>query len=235
MHHHPLALRNDHEEVHVLGLIAPIQRGAVVHQSLSHGTLSSQPVRCASINGKDRSFTNVVMLDDGRLTSTKPGVVNFKNTIIIMTSNLGAEYLTGLRDDQDSEAVRDQVMDVVKASFRPEFLNRVDEIILIHRLHRREMGAIVDIQLVRLEKLLAERKITLELGGDARAWLADKGYDPVYGARPLKRAIQRFIQDPLSERILSGDFPDGSKVLVSAGSDRLVFAANTSEAAPQAA
>jgi ATP-dependent Clp protease ATP-binding subunit ClpB len=175
------------------------------------------------------------VLDDGRLTDGQGRTVDFKNTIIIMTSNLGAEFLTQLGENDEVDSVRDMVLGVVRQAFRPEFLNRVDEIILFHRLHRREMGAIVDIQLVRLEKLLAERKITLELGGDARAWLADKGYDPVYGARPLKRAIQRFIQDPLSERILSGDFPDGSKVLVSAGSDRLVFAANTSEAAPQAA
>ncbi|MCB1446476.1 MAG: AAA family ATPase, partial [Rhizobiaceae bacterium] len=161
--------------------------------------------------------------------------VDFKNTIIIMTSNLGAEFLTQLGEDDEVESVREMVLGVVRQAFRPEFLNRVDEIILFHRLHRREMGAIVDIQLERLEKLLAERKITLELGADARAWLADKGYDPVYGARPLKRAIQRYVQDPLSERILSGDFPDGSKILVSAGSDRLVFSANTSQADQQAA
>jgi ATP-dependent Clp protease ATP-binding subunit ClpB len=175
------------------------------------------------------------VLDDGRLTDGQGRTVDFKNTIIIMTSNLGAEFLTQLGENDEVESVREMVLGVVRQAFRPEFLNRVDEIILFHRLHRREMGAIVDIQLTRLEKLLAERKITLELGGDARAWLADKGYDPVYGARPLKRAIQRFVQDPLSERILSGDFPDGSKILVSAGSDRLVFAANTSEATQEAA
>ena len=145
-----------------------------------------------------------------------------------MTSNLGAEFLTQMGENDEVDSVRELVLGVVRQSFRPEFLNRVDEIILFHRLHRKEMGAIVDIQLERLAKLLAERKITLELGADARGWLADKGYDPVYGARPLKRAIQRYIQDPLSERILSGDFPDGSKILVSSGSDRLVFAANTS-------
>ncbi|PPJ45466.1 ATP-dependent chaperone ClpB [Rhizobium sp. KAs_5_22] len=164
------------------------------------------------------------VLDDGRLTDGQGRTVDFKNTIIIMTSNLGAEYLTGLRDDQDSEAVRDQVMDVVKASFRPEFLNRVDEIILFHRLRRAEMGTIVDIQLKRLVALLAERKITIDLRPDAREWLADKGYDPVYGARPLKRVIQKFVQDPMAEQILSGTIPDGSTVTVSAGSDRLLFA-----------
>jgi ATP-dependent Clp protease ATP-binding subunit ClpB len=125
------------------------------------------------------------VLDDGRLTDGQGRTVDFKNTMIIMTSNLGAEYLTALREDEDSESVREQVMSVVRASFRPEFLNRVDEIILFHRLKRNEMGAIVDIQLQRLLKLLADRKIELELDGDAREWLADKGYDPVYGARPL--------------------------------------------------
>ena len=175
------------------------------------------------------------VLDDGRLTDGQGRTVDFKNTIIIMTSNLGAEFLTQLGENDEVDSVRDMVLGVVRQSFRPEFLNRVDEIILFHRLHRKEMGAIVDIQLDRLTKLLAERKISLDLGADARAWLADKGYDPVYGARPLKRAIQRYVQDPLSERILSGDFPDGSKISVSAGSDRLVFAANTSETAQEAA
>jgi ATP-dependent Clp protease ATP-binding subunit ClpB len=112
---------------------------------------------------------------------------------------------------------------VVRAHFRPEFLNRVDEIILFHRLKREEMGAIVDIQLERLLKLLSERKIALELDEDARNWLANKGYDPVYGARPLKRVIQKYVQDPLAEQILSGQLPDGSRVLVTSGSDRLLF------------
>jgi ATP-dependent Clp protease ATP-binding subunit ClpB len=170
------------------------------------------------------------VLDDGRLTDGQGRTVDFKNTIIIMTSNLGAEYLTQLGEDDDSDKVRDQVMDVVKASFRPEFLNRVDEIILFHRLHRKEMGAIVEIQLGRLVRLLADRKIEIELGADARTWLADKGYDPIYGARPLKRAIQRYVQDPLSERILSGEFGDGTKIHVSAGSDRLVFSARQPKA-----
>jgi ATP-dependent Clp protease ATP-binding subunit ClpB len=171
------------------------------------------------------------VLDDGRLTDGQGRTVDFKNTLIVMTSNLGAEYLVRLADDEDSDKARDQVMDVVKSAFRPEFLNRVDEIILFHRLRRTEMGAIVDIQLERLLKLLADRKIVLELGDDARNWLADKGYDPVYGARPLKRAIQRYVQDPLSERILSGEFPDGSRIHVAAGSDRLLFTARgTSQA-----
>jgi ATP-dependent Clp protease ATP-binding subunit ClpB len=163
------------------------------------------------------------VLDDGRLTDGQGRTVDFRNTMIIMTSNLGAEYLTQLKEGDDSEEVREQVMDVVRSHFRPEFLNRVDEIILFHRLKREEMGAIVDIQLERLLQLLSERKIALELDEDARTWLANKGYDPVYGARPLKRVIQKYVQDPLAEQILSGQVPDGSRVLVTSGSDRLLF------------
>ncbi|WP_377293834.1 ATP-dependent chaperone ClpB [Rhizobium sp. SG2393] len=169
------------------------------------------------------------VLDDGRLTDGQGRTVDFKNTMIIMTSNLGAEYLTGLGENEDSEAVREQVMGVVRASFRPEFLNRVDEIILFHKLRRSEMGAIVDIQLERLRRLLADRKIAVELDADARVWLADKGYDPVYGARPLKRTIQKFVQDPLAEKILGGEIPDGSVVTVTAGSDRLLFTPRADE------
>jgi ATP-dependent Clp protease ATP-binding subunit ClpB len=163
------------------------------------------------------------VLDDGRLTDGQGRTVDFKNTMIIMTSNLGAEYLSNLPEGADTDQVRDQVMDVVKASFRPEFLNRVDEIILFHRLQRTEMGAIVDIQMKRLISLLAERKIAIELTPDARQWLADKGYDPVYGARPLKRVIQKFVQDPMAEQILGAQIPDESTVVVDAGSDRLLF------------
>ena len=163
------------------------------------------------------------VLDDGRLTDGQGRTVDFRNTMIIMTSNLGAEYLTQLGENDDSDMVRDQVMDVVRGHFRPEFLNRVDEIILFHRLKRGEMGAIVDIQLARLRQLLAERKITLELDDEARAFLADKGYDPAYGARPLKRAVQKYVQDPLAEQILQGSFPDGSTIKAYAGSDRLNF------------
>ncbi len=163
------------------------------------------------------------VLDDGRLTDGQGRTVDFRNTMIIMTSNLGAEYLTKLGEGQDSDAVRELVMGEVRSHFRPEFLNRVDEIILFHRLKREEMGAIVDIQLKRLVNLLAERKITLELDDDARHWLAEKGYDPVYGARPLKRAIQKYVQDPLAEQILSGQIPDGSLVKVTSGTDRLLF------------
>ncbi|WP_419906643.1 ATP-dependent chaperone ClpB [Hoeflea sp.] len=163
------------------------------------------------------------VLDDGRLTDGQGRTVDFRNTLVIMTSNLGAEFLTGLSDGQDVDAVRDQVMDVVKASFRPEFLNRVDETILFHRLRREDMGAIVDIQMERLSKLVAERKITIDLGADARDWLADKGYDPAYGARPLKRVIQKFVQDPLAEKILAGDITDGQTVTIGAASDRLLI------------
>ncbi|MBB3444585.1 ATP-dependent chaperone ClpB [Rhizobium sp. BK379] len=163
------------------------------------------------------------VLDDGRLTDGQGRTVDFRNTMIIMTSNLGAEYLTQLREGEDSETVREQVMDVVRGHFRPEFLNRIDEIILFHRLKREEMGAIVDIQLKRLISLLSERKIVLDLDEEARNWLANKGYDPVYGARPLKRVIQKFVQDPLAEQILSGQVPDGSTVKITSGSDRLLF------------
>ena len=163
------------------------------------------------------------VLDDGRLTDGQGRTVDFRNTMIIMTSNLGSEYLVALGEDENAEAARDQVMDVVRASFRPEFLNRVDEVILFHRLHRSEMGAIVDIQMERLEKLLADRKIHLELDESGREWLAQKGYDPAYGARPLKRVIQREVQDPLAEKILIGDVKDESTVKISAGGDHLSF------------
>jgi ATP-dependent Clp protease ATP-binding subunit ClpB len=164
-----------------------------------------------------------VVLFDGRLTDGQGRTVDFRNTLIVMTSNLGAQYLVELRDDQDVDVVRDEVMNVVKASFRPEFLNRVDEVILFHRLRRQDMGRIVEIQLRRLENLLADRKINLDLDAEAIEWLAQKGYDPVYGARPLKRVIQKELQDPLAEKILGGEILDGSLVKVTAGSDRLNF------------
>ena len=163
------------------------------------------------------------VLDDGRLTDGQGRTVDFRNTLIIMTSNLGAEFLANQPEGEDVDAVRGPVMDVVRGHFRPEFLNRLDEIILFHRLKRTEMGAIVDIQMVRLEKLLADRQIGLELDQSARGWLADKGYDPIYGARPLKRVIQRFVQDPLAEKILGGEIHDGDKVAVTGGTDRLLF------------
>jgi ATP-dependent Clp protease ATP-binding subunit ClpB len=163
------------------------------------------------------------VLDDGRLTDGQGRTVDFRNTLIVMTSNLGADYLVNQKEGEDSEAVRDQVMSVVRANFRPEFLNRVDEILLFHRLRREDMGRIVDIQLQRLHKLLEERKISIKLEPAAREWLAEKGYDPAYGARPLKRVIQKNLQDPLAELILSGKIKDGDKVAVSAGKSGLTF------------
>jgi ATP-dependent Clp protease ATP-binding subunit ClpB len=163
------------------------------------------------------------VLDDGRLTDGQGRTVDFKNTLIIMTSNMGSEYLVNLPDGQDVDVVKDQVMDVVKQSFRPEFLNRVDDIILFHRLMRQHMGSIVDIQLERLTKLLSERKIMVQLSDDAKVLLAEKGYDPAYGARPLKRVIQKMIQDPLAEEILSGRVKDGDSVDVDVKAGVLVF------------
>ncbi|MEZ5765396.1 MAG: ATP-dependent chaperone ClpB [Xanthobacteraceae bacterium] len=163
------------------------------------------------------------VLDDGRLTDGQGRTVDFRNTLIIMTSNLGAEYLVNQPEGEDTEAVRDQVMGVVRASFRPEFLNRVDEIILFHRLQKSEMGKIVDIQMRRLGKLLEERKIVLDLTPSGRDWLAEKGWDPAYGARPLKRVIQRSVQDPLAEMILAGEIKDDETVKVDVGPDGLTF------------
>jgi ATP-dependent Clp protease ATP-binding subunit ClpB len=163
------------------------------------------------------------VLDDGRLTDGQGHTVDFRNTLIVMTSNLGSEYLASQPEGQDSDAVRDQVMAVVRANFRPEFLNRIDEIILFHRLKRSDMTKIVDIQMARLARLLEDRKITIVLEPSARDWLADKGYDPTYGARPLKRVIQKSVQDPLSELILSGRIKDGEKVVISAGKQGLTF------------
>jgi len=163
------------------------------------------------------------VLDDGRLTDGQGRTVDFRNTLIIMTSNLGSEYLVNQKEGEDSSAVEGQVMDVVRAHFRPEFLNRVDEIILFHRLRREDMGQIVDIQLKRLAKLLADRKITLELDDQAKDWLGNKGYDPAYGARPLKRVIQKYVQDPLAEMVLAGKVRDGETVKITTGPDGLLF------------
>jgi len=157
------------------------------------------------------------VLDDGRLTDGQGRTVDFRNTLLIMTSNLGSEYLVNQGEGDETGAVRDEVMGVVRHHFRPEFLNRIDEIILFHRLKRSEMGAIVDIQLGRLQKLLDERKITLSVEPDARDWLADKGYDPAYGARPLKRVIQKAVQDRLAEQLLAGAIHDGETVPVRLG------------------
>jgi ATP-dependent Clp protease ATP-binding subunit ClpB len=174
------------------------------------------------------------VLDDGRLTDGQGRTVDFRNTLIIMTSNLGSEFLVNQPEGEDTSAVREQVMGMVRAHFRPEFLNRVDEIILFHRLQRSEMSRIVEIQFSRLQKLLEDRKITLMLDAAARDWLADKGWDPAYGARPLKRVIQRYLQDPLSEMILAGEVRDGDRVAISVEGNVLTFngkAPNTAEIA----
>ena len=171
------------------------------------------------------------VLDDGRLTDGQGHTVGFRNTLIVMTSNLGSEFLVNQPEGEDSDAVRDQVMGVVRSAFRPEFLNRVDEIILFHRLKKAEMTRIVDIQMTRLQKLLDDRKIVITLDAGAREWLADKGWDPAYGARPLKRVIQKSVQDPLAEMILAGTVKDGEPVTVSAGKQGLTFNGKLAQAA----
>jgi len=163
------------------------------------------------------------VLDDGRLTDGQGRTVDFTNTLIILTSNLGSQYLANLPDDASTESVEPQVMEVVRAHFRPEFLNRLDEIILFHRLGQSHMGPIVDIQVGRVQKLLTDRKVTLELTDAAREWLGRVGYDPVYGARPLKRAVQKYLQDPLAEAILRGEVPDGSTVTVDDADGKLAL------------
>jgi ATP-dependent Clp protease ATP-binding subunit ClpB len=163
------------------------------------------------------------VLDEGRLTDGQGRTVDFRNTLLVMTSNIGADLLVGLGENDDVEKVRDQVMSLVRANFRPEFLNRVDEIILFHRLRRDQMGAIVDIQVARLQKLLDERKLTIELSKEAREFLAAKGYDPAYGARPLKRVIQKELQDPLAGKILAGEIKDGDRIKVGLSKGDLTF------------
>jgi ATP-dependent Clp protease ATP-binding subunit ClpB len=163
------------------------------------------------------------VLDDGRLTDGQGHTVDFRNTLIALTSNLGSEFLAALPEGQPAGAARDQVMEIVRRSFRPEFLNRLDEIILFNRLGRSEMKRIVDIQLRHLQQLLAERKITLKIDDTAKTWLANTGYDPVYGARPLKRVIQRELQNPLATMLLSGTIKDGEAVRVSVHDGRLTI------------
>ncbi len=162
------------------------------------------------------------VLDDGRLTDGQGRTVDFSNTLIILTSNLGSQYLANM-EGEDVSSVEPQVMEIVRAHFRPEFLNRLDEIILFHRLGMAQMAPIVDIQVSRVDKLLADRKIVLDLTDAARAWLGRVGYDPVYGARPLKRAVQRYLQDPLADLILRGDVKDGATVRVDEGDGKLAL------------
>jgi ATP-dependent Clp protease ATP-binding subunit ClpB len=162
------------------------------------------------------------VLDDGILTDGQGRRVDFKQTIIVLTSNLGSQALSQLPDGSDAAQAKRDVMDAVRAHFRPEFLNRLDDMIVFDRLTRDDMDGIVKIQLKRLESRLAQRKITLELDEAALSWLADEGYDPVFGARPLKRVIQRALQDQLAEMILAGEIVDGSEITVHAGVDGLI-------------
>jgi ATP-dependent Clp protease ATP-binding subunit ClpB len=165
------------------------------------------------------------VLDDGRLTDGQGRTVDFTNTLIILTSNLGSQAIAALPDDAPVEQAEPAVMDVVRAHFRPEFLNRLDEIVLFHRLAQQHMGGIVDIQVARVQKLLNDRKVTLELTDAARAWLGRVGYDPVYGARPLKRAVQKYLQDPLADLILKGEVRDGATIKVDEGDGALNLSA----------
>ncbi|MBN2761151.1 MAG: ATP-dependent chaperone ClpB [Rhodobacteraceae bacterium] len=177
------------------------------------------------------------VLDDGVLTDGQGRTVDFKQTLIVLTSNLGSQALSRLPEGADPQAARDEVMEAVRGHFRPEFLNRLDETVIFDRLARTDMDSIVDIQIARLLKRLLARKITLNLDDSARAWLADKGYDPVYGARPLKRVIQRYLQDPLAQLLLSGKVMDGATVAVSAGPDGLLIDDHlaSDDSAPRAA
>jgi ATP-dependent Clp protease ATP-binding subunit ClpB len=163
------------------------------------------------------------VLDDGVLTDGQGRTVDFKQTLIILTSNLGAQALSQLPEGSDSSDAKRDVMDAVRAHFRPEFLNRLDETVIFDRLAREDMAGIVDIQLRLLKARLASRKIVLDLDDAARQWLADEGYDPVFGARPLKRVIQRALQNPLAEMLLAGDVSDGDRIEIDAGTKGLVI------------
>ncbi len=155
------------------------------------------------------------ILDDGRLTDGQGRTVDFRNTVLILTSNIGSQHIVEL-GEADRDEMERRVNEALRGHFKPEFLNRVDEVIVYHQLGREHIERIVDIQLERVSGLLADRRIELEFSPEARKLLAEKGYDPHYGARPLKRVIQRLVQDPLAVRILEGDFPEGSKVQVDA-------------------
>jgi ATP-dependent Clp protease ATP-binding subunit ClpB len=172
------------------------------------------------------------VLDDGRLTDGQGRTVDFRNTLIVLTSNLGSDAIARMPDGVDIESVRDQVMEVVRQAFRPEFLNRLDEILLFRRLSRADMVGVVDIQLERLRRMLAERKIALQLDDAAKAWLAEAGYDPVYGARPLKRVIQRELQNPLALAILEGRIKDGDAARIGVGPKGLTVVPVAAAAAP---
>jgi ATP-dependent Clp protease ATP-binding subunit ClpB len=160
------------------------------------------------------------ILDDGRLTDGHGRTVDFKNTIVIMTSNLGSQYIAEVTDEN---IMRERVMEALRLHFKPEFLNRVDDILIFHRLTKEQLRQIVGFQMTRLARLLADRHLTLELTGQARDFLAEAGYDPVYGARPLRRAIQHYLQDKLAPMLLSGEFKEGDTIQVDAGKDGLTF------------
>jgi ATP-dependent Clp protease ATP-binding subunit ClpB len=163
------------------------------------------------------------VLDDGRLTDGQGHIVNFSNTIIILTSNLGSQFLTDLDEDQDVKTVENQVMEVVRGHFRPEFLNRLDEIILFNKLSRKNMQAIVEVQFARLAKRLVGRNIVIKLDKTAENYLAAKGYSSTYGARPLKRVIQKDIENILAEKILRGEIQDGQSIVIKANGENLEF------------
>jgi ATP-dependent Clp protease ATP-binding subunit ClpB len=179
--------------------------------------------------------TLLQVLDDGRLTDGQGRTVDFKNTVIIMTSNVGSQFIRDV-DDVTAPEVREKIDNALRASFKPEFLNRIDEIIVFHKLGEAELRLIVDVQLARFQKLLAERQLTLELTPEAIALICERGYEPAYGARPLKRAIQRYLQDPLAKRIIAGDFVAGDHIRGDRKGDQIVFgkitwSANKHEAA----
>jgi ATP-dependent Clp protease ATP-binding subunit ClpB len=165
------------------------------------------------------------ILDEGRLTDAQGRTVDFKNTVLIMTSNIGSALLQSAAGSGEAltQALRVEMMEALRGHFRPEFLNRVDEIVIFEPLHKKDLGRIVDIQLDRMRKLLADRQLALELVDGSRDFLAEHGYDPVYGARPLKRAIQHYLQDPLAMKVLRGEFLPGDHIQVSAGKDELRF------------
>ncbi|HID70967.1 MAG TPA: type VI secretion system ATPase TssH, partial [Desulfobacterales bacterium] len=167
------------------------------------------------------------VLDDGRMTDGKGRTVDFRNTIMIMTSNLGSDLIMKMAENHESEEViRNQIDEILHQQFKPEFLNRVDETILFHSLSKDDMSAIIDIQLERLKKRLTEMKISLHITDNAKGFLVDSGYNPLFGARPLKRAIQRHLEDPLAMEILEGSFPEGSSIEVATENGRLVFSSN---------
>jgi ATP-dependent Clp protease ATP-binding subunit ClpB len=169
------------------------------------------------------------ILDDGRLTDSKGRTVDFKNTVLIMTSNLGSREIQAAGDDE--KAVREAVLEELRGHFKPEFLNRIDDVVIFHQLSRAEIVRIIEVQLERLRHMLAERNITLTLDESARELLAREGYDPMYGARPLKRAIQTLIQNPLASKLLKGEIAGGQTIRVSADGDELKFASETAAAA----